>query len=114
MLIQNGKLTALLDWEFSHIGDPMEDINYCRQFVEQVVPWDDFIAMYHAAGGVQFDPASATFFRLWPDLRNGSGCTGLLKEVLQNRNANLMLAVAGTQHGRRYETAALKTIAGKA
>jgi aminoglycoside phosphotransferase (APT) family kinase protein len=112
MLILNGKLTALLDWEFSHIGDPMEDINYCRQFVEQVLPWDDFIAMYHAAGGVTFDPASETFFRLWPDLRNGSGCTGLLKEFLKNSQANLMLAVAGAQHARRYETVALRTIAG--
>lgn len=107
MLMERGHLTALLDWEFSHLGDPMEDLNYCKPFVTAVCDWSVFLEAYHAAGGVAFDPAAEAFFELWPSLRNGSGCDALMRCFLENPGSDLKFAVAGTQHVRQYENAVL-------
>lgn len=108
MLMDRGHLTALLDWEFSHIGDPMEDLNYCKPFVTAVCDWSVFLDAYHEAGGVDYDPAAAAFFELWPSLRNGSGCDALMRTFLENPGSDLKFAVAGTQHVRSYENAVLE------
>ena len=30
MLVDNGRLSVLVDWEFAHVGDPAEDVGYVR------------------------------------------------------------------------------------
>ncbi|MGE4431549.1 MAG: phosphotransferase family protein [Sphingobium sp.] len=107
MLMDGGRLTALLDWEFSHIGDPLEDICYCKPFVSAVCSFDEFLAMYAEAGGVAYDPSVTEFYELWPSLRNGSGCDALMRVFLEHPGSDLKFAVAGTQHVRRYENAVL-------
>jgi len=113
MLMEDGRLTALLDWEFAHIGDPMEDLNYCRPFVANVCDWEVFMETYRDAGGVPFDSGCEGFFRLWPSLRNGSGCDALMRCFLEHPGSDIKFAVAGTQHVRRYENAILEILAGK-
>ena len=61
-------LTALLDWEFSHTGDPAEDLTYCKYLVERLIPWDEFMAVYIAAGGRPVSEARMQFFTLWRTL----------------------------------------------
>ncbi|SCW78179.1 Predicted kinase, aminoglycoside phosphotransferase (APT) family [Sphingobium faniae] len=107
MLMDGGTLTALLDWEFSHIGDPLEDIIYCKPFVSEVCSFEEFLVMYAEAGGVAYDPSVADFYELWPSLRNGSGCDALMRTFLEHPGSDLKFAVAGTQHARRYENAVL-------
>ena len=107
MLMEQGHLTALLDWEFSHIGDPMEDVYYCKPFVTAVCEWSVFLDAYREAGGVEDDPSAEAFFELWPSLRNGSGCDALMRSFLENPGSDLKFAVAGTQHVRSYENAVL-------
>ncbi|MCY4425440.1 MAG: phosphotransferase family protein [Halieaceae bacterium] len=51
MLVANDRLTALLDWEFSHLGDPAEDLGIARVYAEDVMTWDEFIRLYREAGG---------------------------------------------------------------
>jgi aminoglycoside phosphotransferase (APT) family kinase protein len=52
MLVANDRLTALLDWEFSHVGDPAEDLGIARVYAEDVMAWDEFIRVYTEAGGL--------------------------------------------------------------
>lgn len=114
MLMDRGHLTALLDWEFSHVGDPMEDLNYCKPFVTAVCDWSVFLDAYRGAGGVEYDPTAAAFFELWPSLRNGSGCDALMRTFLENPGSDLKFAVAGTQHVRSYENAVLEFLGRRA
>ena len=51
MLVAGGRLTALLDWEFSHLGDPAEDLGIARVYAEDVMSWDEFMRFYKEAGG---------------------------------------------------------------
>ncbi|WP_068076756.1 phosphotransferase family protein [Novosphingobium lentum] len=62
------RLTGLLDWEFTHAGDPAEDLAYCRFLIAKILPWDDFMAAYHAAGGAPISAERLSFFTVWRTL----------------------------------------------
>lgn len=62
------KLTGLLDWEFAHAGDPAEDLAYCKYLIEKILPWEEFMAAYIAAGGKPISEARMRFFTLWRTL----------------------------------------------
>lgn len=53
LLADNDRLTAVLDWEFAHVGDAAEDLGIARVYAESCMPWDEFLRVYEAAGGPQ-------------------------------------------------------------
>lgn len=69
-LIDDGRLVALLDWEFHHPGDPVEDLSYFRLVAEPHVDWGEVIAAYEAAGGEPYDEDRAKFYEVWRSTRN--------------------------------------------
>jgi len=72
LLIDEGRVTALLDWEFAHIGDPAEDLAYLQPAVPAVLPWRDFMELYLAAGGQPVDDRRLAIFGLYGLVRNCS------------------------------------------
>jgi aminoglycoside phosphotransferase (APT) family kinase protein len=50
-LVDADRLTAVLDWEFAHLGDPAEDLGIARVYAEDVMDWGQFVEIYAAAGG---------------------------------------------------------------
>lgn len=79
LLVEDGRLTALLDWEFAHIGDPAEDLAYCRSAVSAALPWEDFLAAYQDAGGVVVDERRLAIFELFALVRNSSLLAGAVR-----------------------------------
>lgn len=49
-------LTAVLDWELAHLGNPALDLGYLKVMVERRIPWTEFMERYLAAGGATLDP----------------------------------------------------------
>jgi aminoglycoside phosphotransferase (APT) family kinase protein len=84
-LISEGRLTALLDWEFWHLGDPMEDLSYFRLVAEPYVNWDEIMKVYQDAGGIAYDPGRAAFYEVWRSVRNGTTTTTAWYGFLQNK-----------------------------
>ncbi|MET0545095.1 MAG: phosphotransferase family protein [Caulobacterales bacterium] len=64
ILIENGHLSAILDWELVHVGHPGEDLGYCRGFVEEMADWDEFMRVYTAHGGCAFSRTVIDYFSL--------------------------------------------------
>lgn len=72
VLVGDGRLTGVLDWELAHLGDPHEDLAYGCMTVWRFSRPDrpafglgsleDWFAAYEAAGGGPVDPAR---FRFW-------------------------------------------------
>ena len=60
-----GEFTALLDWELCHAGDPAEDLGYCKQLVETILPWREFMEAYSQAGGKEISDSRVEFFCIW-------------------------------------------------
>lgn len=69
-LFDDGRLTAVLDWEFAHLGDPAEDLAYVRNTIGGSLDWPAFVAAYRAAGGTDVDDTRLHFFQVWGHLRN--------------------------------------------
>ncbi len=51
MLVRNGRIVALLDWELACLGPAAADLASARHLVEAIMPWSEFTAAYLAAGG---------------------------------------------------------------
>lgn len=110
MLMTDGRLSALLDWEFSHIGDPAEDVVYSRFFVEQVVDWRTFVDMYVRHGGTAPTPEQERFYAIWQSARNAAGCVGAQRAFLTKAGADMKLGVSGMTFGPRFALDALQRI----
>lgn len=95
MFDEHGDVTALLDWEFSVLGDPTQDLCFVRLFVEPLMPWPDFLALYAAEGGVEPCSDAMFFYDLWTKARNSIGCVvsrGLFDTLTPNE---VKFALAG-------------------
>lgn len=71
-LIQDGGISALLDWEFAHEGDPAEDIGWYltayyahEHFIPDLWNAEDFLACYAAASGHPVDRAAVHFWSVF-------------------------------------------------
>lgn len=95
-IVGDGKILALLDWEFTHAGDPSEDLAYCRQYVEPLMAWDDFLAAYHAAGGPPYQADTAPFYELWRHVRNSVCCAVAMDGFTRGESHDLRMAFEGT------------------
>ncbi len=65
-LFQRGRVTAVLDWEFAHFGDPLEDLAWvCVRDV--ATPFGDLaarFALYEKLAGVPVDLARVRYYRV--------------------------------------------------
>lgn len=68
-LIEGETLTAVLDWELAHIGNPAADLGYIRSWVEKMTSWPRFMAQYRAAGGPDIHDATLDFYTIWCGVR---------------------------------------------
>jgi aminoglycoside phosphotransferase (APT) family kinase protein len=88
-LVNDNKITCLLDWEFCHVGDPAEDIGFIKSSIGEKIDWQHFLDLYQSYGGRVIDPRRILFYQVWTYLRNSVGCaitgylfgTGDLNEV---------------------------------
>ncbi len=78
-------LTAVLDWELAHVGDPMEDLGWlCVKAwrfgsplpVAGVGTYEQLIAAYEAASGLALDPEVVRWWEVLGTLKWGIMCIG--------------------------------------
>lgn len=76
-LERDGRISAILDWELVHLGDPIEDLGWA--FLPQyrgggplvcgLATEPEFIARYESQSGVKVDPASLRFYLVFSLLK---------------------------------------------
>lgn len=80
LLFDGGHISGVLDWEFAHAGDPTRDLAWLMAASNRVagdmacdmLPMDDVVARYEAAGGRSTDPAALTFWDLFMLVENAA------------------------------------------
>ena len=110
MLVQDDRIAALLDWEFSRIGDPVEDLASIRPFMEQIDSWDEFYEIYQGICGFTLNTVADNYFNVWREARNMVACIGSLNSLLLPGVKAVPLTVAGTIYIPKYEIAILDAI----
>lgn len=70
-LYENGRVTAVLDWELGHLGDPHDDLGWLalRAVQEPFTHLPDRLADYTAAGGCEVDFDRVRYYRVFAELR---------------------------------------------
>ncbi|MGY4101852.1 phosphotransferase family protein [Nocardia sp. R16R-3T] len=110
ILVHDNHVSAVLDWEASHLGDPAEELAYLRPSITPVLPWEEFLDAYRAAGGATPHPDSLRFFEVWQHVWRHIGCLWMAQNFdAGNRYA---AAVAGYVHGPRFLAAGLEAAFG--
>jgi len=102
ILAEDGRISAILDWEQVSIGHPGEDLGYCYPYVAPAIDWDKFLAAYRAAGGPDIPQRQISYFALRAGLR-------LMILVMQGgrdtfekgQNDNVLVASAGAHFTQR-------------
>lgn len=66
-LFADNRIAALVDWELTHLGDPMEDLAqiWVRSLIQPFVPMRDVFAAYEEASGQPVDIARVKYHRLY-------------------------------------------------
>jgi aminoglycoside phosphotransferase (APT) family kinase protein len=96
LLISPRGVEAALDWELTHIGDPLEDIGWiCTNswrfgVAEKVVggfgDLEDLLAGYEAAGGAYFVPDDVRTWIVYGSLKWGIMCMTMYQGFLRDRS----------------------------
>ncbi|MFH6787272.1 MULTISPECIES: phosphotransferase family protein [Methylobacterium] len=70
-LFADGRLTALIDWELAHLGDPMEDLAWfsMRCVMEPVPDFGESLRDYARAAGAPIDRARILYHRVFVSTR---------------------------------------------
>ncbi|WP_313806933.1 phosphotransferase family protein [Sphingobium sp.] len=97
-LLHEGRMSALVDWEFAHIGDPAEELGYVKMTVGQSLDWDRFIARYRAAGGKEVSAETLRFYGVWAYVRNASGANILSTRLVSGLADDLKLSILPFLH----------------
>jgi aminoglycoside phosphotransferase (APT) family kinase protein len=75
VLVDDGRISALLDWEMAHLGDPAEDVGWytCSLYRTEHFPegWtvEDFLARYVERGGPEIEPERLKFWQVFAVLK---------------------------------------------
>lgn len=94
-LFEDQRITALLDWEMAHLGDPAEDIAWAYRALwtpEIHVPIDAFIDRYHAAGGPRIRPDNLLFYRLFAEIKHAVISLTAARSFADGRTRNVRMA----------------------
>jgi aminoglycoside phosphotransferase (APT) family kinase protein len=65
ILLDGDKISAVLDWELWHLGDPAEDLAYIRPDVERLMDWEEFLEEYLAHSPFFISSDALQYFRVY-------------------------------------------------
>jgi len=96
VLLDGDRITALLDWELAHLGDPLEDLGWVTQPLrtrEHLITgaWEraDLIAHYAAFRGVEVDPAALAWWNAFASFKTAVMQVSGLRAFLDGRSDTL-------------------------
>lgn len=104
-LEQGGRITAILDWELVHLGDPHEDLGWAflpqysggSGLICRLLAKDVFIAQYEREAGFKVDPASLQFYLVFSLVKLAITHIAAVRCYEDGRFNDLRMPAMGTQ-----------------
>ncbi len=107
LLVENDRVSGVLDWECAMFGAPETDLAYIQPHISQTITWDDFLAAYHAAGGRELDIASMPFHLAFSSLRQNIAMINATRNLQTGANDDIRYAMVELGFGARFMELAL-------
>ena len=107
-----GQITAILDWEMAHLGDPLEDFGWATDplwshgnpaIVAGMVTKPQAIAIWEAASGLAIDMAALAWWELFASVKGQAIWTSSAKEWVDGGLKEPILAFSGWMTARRHD-----------
>ncbi len=100
VLIDDDRVSAVLDWELQVIGDPMFDVAYVltelnregTELLSNVVPRELFFERYQAETGIEIDEERCRYYQLLYAMRSAAFWMSAAGLYADGRNTDLRLA----------------------
>lgn len=73
LLYDGPKLTAIVDWEMTHLGDPTEDLGWVYRSLwspHRSLSFDDFLAEYEREAGCVVDPDRLRWYQAFAEVKH--------------------------------------------
>ncbi|MBF2754054.1 MAG: phosphotransferase family protein, partial [Gammaproteobacteria bacterium AqS3] len=95
LLVDGGRITAVLDWEMAHLGDPLEDLAWalsapwhlrCPDWPAGTVERERALELWQQASGLTIDPAALHWWEVFACVKGIGIWTSAGFEFLQQTN----------------------------
>ncbi len=98
-----GDIRAILDWEMSHLGDPLEDLGWAidplwsggNVNVGGMLPREQAIAIWEKASGLKADPKALHWWEIFASLKGAAIWISAAREYAEGRNIDPINAFSG-------------------
>ena len=106
-----GEIVGILDWEMTHLGDPLEDIGWAcirpwrwigTEHIGGLLDRADFYRMYEAASGITVDDESVRFWEVLGNVKLAAIFLTGGRSYCEGRTRSAMMAFLG-RNVRRLE-----------
>lgn len=102
MLVHEGQLSALLDWENARVGDPSEDFAHFFNGVGDKVDRAHFMRLYREAGGPDVDEYRYRYFKVYSCMNNSLACLATLARLDRYEQCNVNWSLYGLHFAHHY------------
>ncbi len=99
-----GRITAVLDWEMAHIGDPYEDIAWATDLLWSggdvaracgLIAWSDAVAEWEVTSGLKFDFAAFEWWSIFSSVKAVGIWISSARAFADGANDDPILAFSG-------------------
>ena len=101
-MFQGDRLVSILDWELSHLGDPMEDVGWaCMTFwgndglVGGLLDRAEFLRRYQARSGIAVDPERVFFYEVLGNVKMAVLALSGVRSYCDGRTPEPLMAYLG-------------------
>ncbi len=116
LFTEEGTISAILDWEMCHIGDPLEDIAWaidCMWPMTRHLPLDEALACWEAASGMAVDRDALDWWRLFAAVKALGIWATAGASIVAGRSQEMVVAMCAIRGGYFHRTEILNMMQAK-
>ena len=108
---EDGQISAILDWEMCHIGDPLEDIAWAIDpmwTMTRHLPLEEGLAIWSAASGMAVDSEALDWWRLFTALKASVLWLTAAKSFAEQGTREMVLVMSAVNAGHIHRNEILR------
>ncbi len=110
----DGQISAILDWEMAHIGDPLEDVAWAIDPMWPMtrhLPLEESMEIWSAASGLRVDRVALDWWRLFSAFKASVLWLTAARSFADGRSREMVLAMSAIHAGHLHRAEILKLMA---
>jgi aminoglycoside phosphotransferase (APT) family kinase protein len=114
LFTDDGQISAILDWEMCHIGDPLEDIAWSLDVLwpmSRHISIDEGLAQWEAASGLSVDRKALDWWRLFAPVKALGLWATAEASFTEGKSRELIVALTGWRGGYYHRQELLRQMA---